>query len=413
MEECILDKVLLVIGGGIESVPGINIAKKLGVTVVVSDINPNAPAFDVCDYKILSSTYNFEQTGLLAKKFSKEIRKIDGVICLAADVPYTVSWVANELNISNCNSLITANLSSNKYEMKLKFQKDRIPIPNFWKINTFKQLLEIIKKNGFPIVIKPLDGRGARGVYLLNENHDIEFYFNESKKYTNLDYLLVEQYLSGPQISTEALIVNGVGYSIGFCDRNYELLENYSPYIIENGGDMPTSLSNIDKYNIEQTAIKAGLALGVENGIVKGDMVLTKDGPKVIEIATRLSGGYFSSNQIPLNSGVNIVEYAIKLALDIDFNNEKLKPKINLGVAIRYLFLNPGKIAKIENLDFIKNIDFVHKFQLFIDEGDEIVKITDHTKRCGFVITTGVTKIQAIERAEFLIEQISNKIKYS
>ena len=36
-------------------------------------------------------------------------------------------------------------------------------------------------------------------------------------------------------------------------------------------------LSEIDKVEIEQTAIKAGLALGVKNGIVKGDMVLTKE----------------------------------------------------------------------------------------------------------------------------------------
>ena len=413
MEECILDKVLLVIGGGIESIPGVKIAKKLGITVVVSDMNPAAPAFEFCDYKIIASTYDYKETALLAKKFTEETCEIDGVICLAADVPYTVSWVANELNIPHCNSLATANLSSNKFEMKLKFKKDGIPIPNFWKINSFTQLLKIIDQNGFPIVIKPLDGRGARGVYLLNENHDIEFYYDESKKYTNLDYILVEQYLSGPQISTEALIVNGIGYPIGFCDRNYELLEDYSPYIIENGGDMPTSLTNIDKHNIEQTAIEAGLALGVKNGIVKGDMVLTKDGPKVIEIATRLSGGYFSSNQIPLNTGVNIVEYAIKLALNVVFSYNKLIPKVNIGVAIRYLFLNSGKIDKIPNLDFIKNIEFVHKFKLFIKAGDVIGDITDHTKRCGFVITTGHTKTEAIERADSIITKVKNKIKYS
>ena len=408
-----INKTLLVIGGGVESLPGIKIALSFGIRVVVSDMDVNAPAFLLCKDQLLSSTYDFVKTAGLVKKFSEEVCKIDGVISLAADVPYTVSWVSKELNISYSNSLETAILSSDKLKMKLKFRDKKIPIPNFWKISSVNELKEVVRENGFPIIIKPLDSRGARGVYLLNEKDDLDFYFNETKKYTNLNHILVEQYLTGPQISTEALIVNGEGFSIGFSDRNYEFLKVYSPYIIENGGDMPTSLTNKDKYNIEHTAIKAGLALGVKNGIVKGDMVLTKDGPKVIEIATRLSGGYFSSNQIPLNSGVSIVEYAIKLALNINFSHDKLKPKINTGVAIRYFFLKPGKINKIENLNFINEIDFVHKFELFINEGDVVGPMTDHTKRCGFVLTTGDTKKEAIERADSLIIQITNKIKYS
>ncbi len=409
----VINKTLLVIGGGVESLPGIKVALSFGIRVVVSDMDVNAPAFLLCKDQLLSSTYDFVKTAKLAKKFSDEVCKIDGVISLAADVPYTVSWVSKELNIPYSNSLETAILSSDKLKMKLKFRDKKIPIPKFWKISSVNELKEVVRENGFPIIIKPLDSRGARGVYLLNEKDDLDFYFNETKKYTNVNYILVEQYLSGPQISTEALIVNGEGFSIGFSDRNYEFLKVYSPYIIENGGDMPTSLSNKDKYNIELTAIKAGLALGVKNGVVKGDMVLTKDGPKVIEIATRLSGGYFSSNQIPLNSGVSIVEYAIKLALNINFRLDKLKLKTNTGVAIRYLFLKPGKINKIENLNFIDEIDYVNKFELFINEGDIVGPMTDHTKRCGFVLTTGDTKKEAIERADSLILQITNKIKYS
>ena len=202
------------------------------------------------------------------------------------------------------------------------------------KVETYSQLKNIIKNHGLPIVIKPLDGRGARGVLLINKESDSYEFYKKSLTFSKDKTLIVEQFLEGQQISTEALVINGKGYPIGFCDRNYEFLNTYYPFIIENGGDMPTSLSLNDKNSVAKTAIDAGLAMGVKNGVVKGDMVLTKEGPKVIEIATRLSGGWFSSDQIPINSGINIVEYAIKIALKIDFDPNEIVPKRDNGVAI-------------------------------------------------------------------------------
>lgn len=398
-------KNILIIGGGIESIPGLKVAKSLGFITIVSDYDTKAPAFDFCDYKIISSTYDFKKTAKLAKKFNDKVCKIDGVISLAADVPYTVSFVSKALNLKS-NSLETARLSSDKFLMKKRFKKKNIPIPKFWKIKSFDQFLQIANKFGLPLIIKPLDGRGSRGVLLVKKHKDLEFSFKESLRFSKDNYLLVEQFLEGKQISTEALVINGVGYPIGFSDRNYEFLDTYYPFIIENGGDMPTCLNLNDKNLVAKTAIDAGFAMGVENGIVKGDMVLTKDGPKVIEIATRLSGGWFSSDQIPINSGVNIVEYAIKIALNIDFDPIEIAPKHDNGVAIRYFFPSEGKVIRIENLNILKNKDYIYKFQLFIKEGDIIKKITDHTKRAGYVITLGNNKNEAINRANNIIDSI-------
>ena len=400
-----MDKTLLVIGGGIEAIPGIKYAKELGVKIVVTDIDPNAPGFNVADYKLIVSTYDFEKTAILAKQFSDSVLKINGVISMAADVPFTVAFVSKKLNVPS-NSIETAKLSSDKFLMKKILKEKNIPIPSFWKITSLDELIDIEKLNGLPLVIKPLDGRGARGVLLINDKNELENAYCESLKFSKDSSLIVEQYLEGQQISTEALIINSIGYPIGFCDRNYEFLYKYSPFIIENGGDMPTILTKTDKDLVSETAINAGIALGVTNGVVKGDMVLTKGGPKVIEIATRLSGGWFSSDQIPLNSGINIVEYAIKIALNIKFDSNELTPKIDSGVAIRYFFPNDGKICKIENLDFLLGKDYIYKFDLFFKIGDHIEKITDHTKRAGYVITTGIDKKEAVERAEEIINTI-------
>ena len=89
-------------------------------------------------------------------------------------------------------------------------------------------------------------------------------------------------------------------------------------------------------------AEQAALAMGITTGIAKGDMVLTKDGPKAVEIAARLSGGWFSTDQIPLATGVDLIGAAIKIALGEYVPEEDLIPRYQKGVAIRYFFPEPG-----------------------------------------------------------------------
>ena len=55
--------------------------------------------------------------------------------------------------------------------------------------------------------------------------------------------------------------------------------------------------------------------MGVTEGTVKGDIVVHDGEPYVIELAARLSGGFFCTREIPLNTGVDFIGAAIKVAL--------------------------------------------------------------------------------------------------
>jgi biotin carboxylase len=217
---------------------------------------------------------------------------------------------------------------------------------------------------------------------------------------------MVEEYLEGPQISTESILLDGIGYTPGFVDRNYEYLERFAPNIIENGGQQPSHLSAEEKHSVACLAEEAGRALGVTNGVVKGDMVLTKEGPKVIEIATRLSGGWFSTDQIPLATGVNFIGCAIRLALGENIDQSELVPRFQKGVAIRYFFPTPGKVKSIKNAEKYRKISWVYKLHFFVDQGDVVEATTNHTKRAGFVITVGETRDEAVARAETVIKDV-------
>src|ERR1700759_4759096 len=138
---------------------------------------------------------------------------------------------------------------------------------------------------------------------------------------------MVEQYLDGPQVSTESLVIDGVCHTPGFSDRNYEYLEKYAPFFVENGGGLPSHLPAGIQDKVRDRVGRAASAMGVRDGTVKGDIVVHKGEPYVIELAARLSGGFFCTREIPLNTSVDFIGCAIRVALGERVPLVELEPK--------------------------------------------------------------------------------------
>ena len=400
-----MTKTIWIVGAGVEAIPGIKLAKKLGLNVIVSDGNPNAPGLKFADKSIITSTYDVEGTVNAAHEYHLNVNHIDGVICIATDVPLTVASVAEKLNLPGITTE-TARKCSDKFLMKEALLAGGIPISWFSLVKSVSELRSIISEQGLPLVIKPVDSRGARGVIRITPSLDLEWAFEYVKSFSPTSRVMVEEFLEGQQYSTESIIMNKKSITPGFAERNYEFLEELSPYIIENGGQQPAKIDKKELDSIVNLVEKSSSVLGISNAISKGDIVMTKDGPKIIEIAPRLSGGYFSSDQIPLATGIDITKISICLSLGEKINKDTLHFSQQKAVAIRYFFPKPGKIISINNYDTFKNKSWVHKLNLFFGVGDILEKVTDHTKRCGFVITTGNTREEAVERAKTVVENV-------
>ncbi len=398
-------KTLWIVSGGAEAVPGIARAKQMGFHVVVSDANPEAPGLKIADDAVVASTYDVDATVQAALAYHRTVRPVDGVLCVAADVPRTVAKVAAALGLPGI-SLETARLASNKLSMKKRLAGAGIPVPWFSAVESVDHLVRIVRQRGLPLVLKPVDSRGARGVLRLTPEIDLAWAYDYSCKWSPTSTVMVEEFLPGPQISTESVLIDGQAFTPGFCDRNYEFLERFSPYFIENGGQQPTVLPSEQAEAVRRCAETAGRALGVHRGTVKGDLVLTPSGPKVIEMAPRLSGGWFCTDQIPLATGVDLLGAAIHLSLGDPVGPEDLTPRQWKGVAIRYFFPQPGKVVAIRATDRARAMPGVHRLGLFVGTGDELPPTTDHTRRAGFVITTGSSRDEAVERACNVVDTV-------
>ena len=231
-------KTILFIGGNKETIPGILEAKKSGYKTVVLDGNLKSKAKNYSDFFISSSTYDHKKALKKSLSFNKHKRKIHAVMSISSDVPYTVSLIAKKLNLRGI-PLKTAEIFSNKYLMKNEF-KNRFKCTKFFFNKNISRFKNKISRFNFS-VIKPVDSRGARGVFLINKNErKLKSLFNLSMKFSPRKEIILEEYLAGPQLSTESIINNYKVYTVGVSDRNYEYLGKYKPNIIENGSDMPS-----------------------------------------------------------------------------------------------------------------------------------------------------------------------------
>ena len=399
-------KTLWIVSGGSEAVPGIRRAKELGLHVVVSDRDPSAPGFALADGRVLASTYDVGATVRAAIEYHRRVRPVHGVICMAADVPLTVASVADALGLPGI-PVGAAQLATDKFAMKRCFADAGVSVPWFSAVESPAALRALVAERGLPLVLKPVDGRGARGVLRLTSGVDLPWAFEYAMGQSPGGRVMVEEYLAGPQISTESLLVDGLGATPGFVDRNYEHLERFAPHIVENGGEQPSRLDAATQAALAALAVRAARAMGITTGVAKGDLVLTERGPCVIEIAARLSGGWMATDQVPLATGVDLVGAAIRVALGETVPLSELTPRRNDGVAIRYFFPEAGRVTAIDGAESVRSLAWVHRLHFFVQPGDTVEPVTDHPKRAGFVIASGATRDEAVARAVEVVDRVA------
>ena len=399
-------KYLLILGGSIDQVFLIKTAKKINYKTICLDKNKNAIAKNISDIFI---NVDFSKINEVKKKIYKYRKSISGVITMGSDCPEDVSKISKYLKIKSL-SLETAKICKNKLLMKKIFKRIKVPTADFIFTKSFKRTLNFFRQNHYkPIIIKPINLAGSRGVFLIEKEECIERQVNKLLKITKNKKFIAEQYLAGPQISTETLVQKKKIYTLGFADRNYQDTKRFRPQIIENGGSVP-SLYKKYKKNIDKIIKKIILYINFSDGVIKGDFVINNNKTKIIEFAGRLSGGDFCESLVPLSTKKNYVIDAIKIATNQKNFKITKKVKYNEIVKNRYFFLKEGVFESVLGIKKIKKINELHKIALNIKKKHKISNPTSHSSRAGVFIVKGRSQYKVNKAIEKIYSTIKFKI---
>lgn len=393
-----MKKTIMVIGGGLLQVPVIQTAQKMGLRVIVTDYNPHALGMKYADIPIVMSTRDIEGSVRVAKK-QHEITPISGVLTVGTDASATVAAVANALNLPGIK-FEDAIAATNKIKMRTRFFEYGVPSPHFFPVWSLSDAKKACKVLGFPVVIKPSDNMGARGVVRIDNKNQIADAFAFAKSASPSGELIIEEFMEGHELSIDAVVFNGEVTFTGIADRIIE----YPPHFVETGHTMPSQLPK-DIQDSACEVMKAGIkALGIHLGCAKGDIKITKDGPKIGELAARLSGGFMSAYTYPLSTGVNLMRAAIEIALGQEPGN--LEPLYNKVSIERAIITPPGIVKKICGVEEALKIPGIAEIFINVKPGDKVKKPTSNVEKAGHIIAVADT----LEEAEDAVRKCKEMI---
>ena len=396
-------KKLMILGGSILQLPAIQKATALGLDVIVLDMDPDAVGFSVKGVKKeIISTIDIPAAVKAARKHN-----IDGVMTLATDMPMrTVSAIAKDLNLTGISE-DAAIKATDKSVMRECLELAGVPVPHFYRIESKEDYLLRVNEFNKPFIVKPADSSGSRGIYLvrdISDFEDISTAYDYTVGFSKNKIVVIEEYMSGPEVSVEAITVNGQTEVIQITDK----ITTGPPHFVELGHTQPSRLNRQTTEKIKDIAKKAISAIGIIDGPSHTEIIVTEEGPKIVEIGARLGGDFITTHLTTISTGVDMVECCIKIALG---EKADLKEKHRKGSAIRYFAQHKGTVEAITGLSDAEKTDGGLKIGIVHGVGEKITDIDCSGARMGFVIAEGRNAQEAQDNCENALSKIKVSIR--
>ena len=246
------------------------------------------------------------------EKILEECREagIDGVCTIASDLAaVTVGFVAEAMGLSG-NPPECVRRSTNKHLMRLAFQENGDPSPKSILVERAEDLAG--GPLSFPVIVKPLDRSGSRGITKLESAEGLADAVENAKAQGFEKKALVEEFAAGEEYSVECLSWEG-------RHRFLTVTKKYttgSPRFIETGHLEPAGLNPETEERVRRIVFHALDSLMVRCGASHSEVKIAEDGTvRLIEIGARMGGDLIGSDLVPLSTGVDFVGDVIRCAL--------------------------------------------------------------------------------------------------
>lgn len=314
-------KKLAIIGASYLQKPLVEKCRELGIYSICFAWEDGAVCKDSCNKFYPISTVDKDA---ILKVCQEEM--IDGITTIASDVAtLTVNYVAEKMGlISNPDDY--SETTTNKYLMRQCFLDNGVPSPKFtladdnnhYHITGFK----------FPLIVKPTDRSGSRGVEKVLDPVQLEEAIARAQKESFEHKAIIEEFVTGREISVESISYEGKHTILQITDK----VTTGAPFFVELEHHQPSSLPEDIKSQVKEIVLHALDALHIQYGASHSELKITEDGDiKVIEIGARMGGDFIGSNLVQLSTDYDFLKGVIEVALG-DFHEPVITENQYSGV---------------------------------------------------------------------------------
>lgn len=363
-------KAVLIFGVGPLQESIIGRAKKMGLYTVGIDPCADATCKDCLDAFEVVPGQDYEGHCAVVEKYG-----IDAIVTAATDKPLVMMARIAEKYGFPFYSVETAKWSTDKFQMKQRFMEGGVPCAKGRLVKSVSEVEDF----EYPVIIKPRDNSGSRGVKLCRSKEELEASMSEAFEVSKLDTVLVEEFIEGPEYSIEGLHHDGKSEVIQFTEKK----TTEFPYNVELGHIQPANISDENKQKIRNIVARIGNALNFENCPSHTELKINERGIFVIETSPRLGGDYITSTLTPLSTGVNLEDELLKMSLGEAINPV---PKAVQYSGVRFFSFEEGSLIKHAPKEvFLKTWPHVVDFSFNLQKGEKAHKITSSLNRYGHI----------------------------
>lgn len=308
----------------------------------------------------------------------------------------TVNRLANALGLPS-NPPETAVIATNKYAMRGAFLKHGVPTPRFASVSEGDSLSEAVVGMRLPIIVKPTDRSGSRGITKLNSLDALGEAVAAAAGQSFEKRAIIEEYAFGPEFSCECVSQNGVHHMLAVTKK----FTTGAPHFIETGHIQPSGLSEAQLEKVRSAVFSALDALCVTTGASHTEFKLLPESGEVfiIETGARMGGDCIGSDLVMLSTGQDYLKLTMEAALgeELSLNCAQACGE-KAFAAIRFIF-NSADLAHLRMLQSDPELSkkLVRVSDIRMGEDDDV---SDSSSRFGFYILKCGSREEALRLAD-------------
>ena len=298
-----------------------------------------------------------------------------------------------------------------KRRQRLALRAAGVPIPDFAPARSPGEALAAALALGFPVVVKPADGTGSRGVRLCRDAAEVSHHVaalletrHDERGQARVPAVVVEEYVAGPEVSVETFGTAVVGITAKHLGP--------LPSFVEHGHDFPAGPADPAGTDPGATALAALGALGLGFGPAHTEIRLAERGPVVIEVNPRLAGGRIPT-LVRLATGLDLVGATIDAAI-LGGATAPLPEPGPGHASIRFLVPDrAGRVRRTGGVAAAAGVPGVVDVAIAARPGQRVGGTGSFLDRVGHVITAAPTALAARTAAEAALALLELDVEVS
>ncbi len=294
----------MILGAGPFQVPVIQKAVDLGLYVITMDYLPDNVGHRLSHQYVNCSTTDREGVARAAKELA-----VDGICSFGSCVAtLTVSYVCNQLGLPGV-SFSVAETMSMKHRFRTFLRELGFPYPEFVVLHSFDELGTSLRNLRFPVIFKPVDSSGSRGMTkIVTPDDDAErAAFIHALRFSPSGMVCVEEFISGTEVGGDAIFVGG---KLAFIAITHKRLDG----LVVTGHSLPTNISVGDQRRVKATLERCCSALVYSDGPLNFDVIVTPERIVILEMSPR-NGGNGIPEVIERATGIDVQVAKLRIAL--------------------------------------------------------------------------------------------------